>query len=212
MTLIEILSLVSRGDLKQELLKEINRQIDVLEPLTSKAELNTTRLLEILSSHKSVFERLHKLRGQLGSHLKTNDFINSIRQRTAILGGICNFDLPEYQHWLEQPYEQRNKMLVEWVAPFEVVKEGIAHTLQLIRESSTYINTHAQKGFYNQNLDPSQPNQLIRINIEKYSKLFPECSSGNHRFSIRFLEQANPDSTPKKTQKNIEFKLACCTF
>ncbi len=212
MTLIEILSLVSRGDIKQELLKEIKRQMDNLEGLADKPKLDTTMLSDILASHKSIFDRLHTARGQLGSHLKNNDFISSIRQRAVIPGGTCDFDLPEYHYWLAQPFVNRNKILMDWIAPFDIVQEGATQVLQLIRESTPYSTKHAPRGFYDQNLDPSQPNQLIRIGIKSDLQLFPECSAGKHRFSIRFLEQADPNSKPKQRTSDIEFKLACCTF
>lgn len=212
LTLIEILSLVSRGDLKQELLKELKRQIDTLEQLANKPKLNTSKLTQILSKHKSIFDQLHTVRGQIGIHLKENDFINSIRQRAVIPGGTCDFDLPEYHHWLSLPFDLRSKVLLEWIAPFEVVQESVSQALLLIRESTQYIEKTAPKGFYDQNLDPSSPNQLIRILISKKHHCFPECSAGKHRFSIRFLSQDHPNSTPKQPQTNVDFKLACCTF
>lgn len=212
LTLIEILSLVSRGDLKQELLKELKRQIDILDQLANKPKLNTSKLTEILTKHKSTFDRLHTVRGQIGNHLKENDFINSIRQRAVIPGGTCDFDLPEYHHWLSQPFNTRNKVLLEWIKPFEIVQESVGRAMRLVRESTQFIDKTAAKGFYDQNLDPHAPNQLIRIAIAKKHDFFPECSAGKHRFSIRFLSQDNPNSTPKQTQANIEFKLACCTF
>ncbi len=212
LTLIEILSLVSRGDLKQELLKEIKRQIDTLVQLSSKPKLNTYKLTQILSKHKNTFDRLHTVRGQIGNHLKENDFINSIRQRAVIPGGTCDFDLPEYHHWLSLPFNERNKVLLEWIAPFEIVQESVSQALLLIRESTQYTDTRAPKGFYDQTLDPKSPNQLIRIVIAKNDNFFPECSAGKHRFSIRFLAQDHPNSTPKQTHENINFKLACCTF
>ena len=212
MTLIEILSLVSRGDIKQELLKEIKRQMDNLEALANKPKLNTTMLSDLLTNHKSIFDRLHTARGQLGSHLKNNDFISSIRQRAVIPGGTCDFDLPEYHYWLAQPFSSRNKTLIDWIEPFDIVQEGVTSVLQLIRESTPYSTMRAPKGFYDQNLDPSQPNQLIRIGIKGDHALFPECSAGKHRFSIRFLEQADPNSKPTQRPSDIEFQLACCTF
>ena len=212
LALIEILSLVSRGDLKQELLKELKRQIDTLEHLANKPKLNTSKLIQIVSKHKDIFDRLHTLRGQIGNHLKENDFINSIRQRAAIPGGTCDFDLPEYHHWLSLPFSQRNKVLLEWIAPFSIVHESVSQALRLIRESTKFVEKTAPKGFYDQNLDPKSPNQIIRIAIAKRHDFFPECSAGKHRFSIRFLSQDNPNATPKQTHANIEFKLACCTF
>ena len=212
LTLIEILSLVSRGDLKQELLKELKRQIDTLEQLSSKPKLNTEKLSQILSKHKQTFDKLHTIRGQVGNHLKENDFLNSIRQRAVIPGGTCDFDLPEYHHWLSLPFIQRNRTLLEWIAPFESIQESDGRALRLIRGSTQYTNKSAQNGFYDQTLEPSSPNQLIRIAITNNRNVFPECSAGKHRFSIRFLTQDDPNSTPKQSHTNIEFKLACCTF
>ena len=206
MTLIEITGLVSRGDIKQELLKEIKRQIDHLESLSNKPNLNTSILEKILSNLKSIFDKLHTTHGQLGSHLKNNDFIGSLRQRAAIPGGTCDFDLPEYHYWLAKPASVRTEALMEWISPFDIVLEGIKETLHLIRESTPSELKSAQKGFYDQNLDHSQPNQLIRIRLDRQINLFPECSAGKHRFSIRFLEQNNPNNSPKQTQSNIEFE------
>ncbi|QMU62508.1 MAG: cell division protein ZapD [Gammaproteobacteria bacterium] len=212
LTLIEILSLVSRGDLKQELLKELKRQIDTLEQLSNKPKLNTSKLTEILSIHKNTFDHLHTIRGQIGHHLKENDFLNSIRQRAVIPGGTCDFDLPEYHHWLSLSFNQRSKVLLEWIEPFEIVQQSVYQALRLIRESTQYVNKSAANGFYDQNLDPNSPNQLIRIAIAKKHNFFPECSAGKHRFSIRFLLQNDPNTTPKQTGVSIDFKLACCTF
>ena len=212
LTLIEILSLVSRGDLKQELLKELKRQIDTLEQLSNKPKLDTKKLMEILSTHKNTFDSLHTIRGQIGNHLKENDFINSIRQRVVIPGGTCDFDLPEYHHLLSLPFNQRNKVLLEWIAPFEVVQQSVSQALRLIRESTEYLDRMAPRGFYDQNLDPNSPNQLIRIAVARKHNYFPECSAGKHRFSIRFLSQDNPNVTPKQAGINVDFKLACCTF
>ena len=210
LTLIEILNLVSRGDLKQELLKEIKRQIDTLESLANNPKVNTVKLNGLLVKHKSIFDELHAFHGQIDDHLKKNDFISSIRQRASIPGGTCDFDLPEYHHWLEQSHLQRRKVLVGWVVPFEIVQKGISHSLQLIRQSAQFQKKFAPKGFYNQSLDPSMPSQLIRMSVE--STYFPECSAGKQRFSIRFLTQADFDSNPKQTNADIEFKLACCAF
>lgn len=212
MVLIEIISLVSRGDLKQELLKEIKRQLDTLDSLSNNSNLDTTKLNQILSRHKSIFDQLHMLRGQLGSHLKENDFIGSIRQRAAIPGGTCDFDLPEYHHWLAQPFPERKKILMDWIEPFETVQLGVMHTLNLIRESTPYQSKVANNGFYDQNLDTSKPNQLLRIEVKNKDNFFPECSAGKHRFSIRFLTQDDPNLSPKQSATDIQFQLACCTF
>jgi len=210
LTLIEVLNLVSRGDLKQELLKEVKRQINALELLANKPKVNTVKLNRILSKHKSIFDELHAFQGQINDHLKNNVFLNSIRQRASIPGGTCDFDLPEYHHWLGQPYMQRNKVLKDWAAPFEVFQKGISQSLQLVRQSSQPKKNCASKGFFSQTLDSGRPCQLVRINV--VNTYFPECSAGKQRFSVRFFEQTSLNLNPKQTKADVEFKLACCSF
>ncbi len=210
LTLIEIFSLVSRGDIKQELLKQIKRQIDALELLAHQPKINTVKLNSILAAHKDVYDELHSVHGQINDHLKNNDFISSIRQRTSIPGGTCDFDVPEYHHWLGQSFAQRRQALMDWIEPFQVVGKGITQSLQLIRQSVPFSQQLATKGFYLQSFDPGTPCQMIRISVDR--AYFPECSAGKQRFSIRFLTQSSPGETPKQTDSDIEFKLACCGF
>ena len=208
LTLIEIYNLISRGDIKQELLKQIKQQIDALELLAHRPKVNTAKLNSILAEHKAVYDELHAVHGKIHAHLENNDFISSIRHRVSIPGGICNFDIPEYHHWLRQPFAQRKQALMDWIEPFQVVGKGIAKSLQLIRQSVPFSQRLAMKGFYRQSLDPGIPCQMIRIRVGR--AYFPECSTGKQRFSIHFMTQSSLDETPWQTDSDIKFKLACC--
>ena len=51
--------------------------------------------------------------GRVGSHLRDNEWLMAIKQRTAIPGGVCEFDLPAYHWWLNQdPGPRRNDLVV----------------------------------------------------------------------------------------------------
>ena len=210
LTLIEMYNLVSRGDIKQELLKQVKRQIDALELLAHQPKINTVKLNSILAGHKAVYDELHAVHGQINDHLKSNDFVSSIRHRASIPGGTCDFDVPEYHHWLGQSFVQRRQELMDWIEPFQVVGKGITQSLRLIRESVPFSQQLATKGFYEQSLDSGTPCQMIRISVG--STYFPECSAGKQRFTIRFLTHSGPGETPRQTDSDIEFKLACCGF
>ena len=155
---------------------------------------------------------LDGLHGQLISHLKDNDFINSIKQRSVIPGGTCDFDLPAYHYWLTQAADKRTKTLSSWLQPFSPVHNAVTHCLNLIRDSAEVESCIATRGFYQRNLDSHQPNQLIRVFVEQTSQCFPEISAGKHRFSIRFLAQETPEQYPKQIEQDINFKIACCSF
>ncbi len=211
-TLIEIFSLSTRGDLKSELMKEMDRQMSNLVRLQSDPDVDQTRLESVIDRQRGLFNKLHGMSGQLGQHLKNNDFINSIRQRTSIPGGTCDFDLPAYHYWLSRPLEARREQLADWIRPFEQVQEAVDMILKLVRESTTPEKTLARAGFYQQGLELGQPYQMIRIDLPDDCPYYPEISAGKHRFSVRFLLQGDLDSRPKQTQEDIEFKLACCAL
>ncbi len=210
--LLELMGLVSRGDLKRELMKEVKRQLTNLQQLHSIPSLDQNKLDKIISEHSELINELDNQPGQLVTHLKDNDFINSIKQRAAIPGGTCDFDLPSYHYWLTQPSGKRKEIIQTWLQPFNVVHKTVVHCLELIRNSSEVESCAALKGFYQKTLDQNQPNQLIRVLVDVNDQCFPEISAGKHRFSIRFLEQANPNQYPKQVERDINFKIACCAF
>lgn len=210
--LLELMGLVSRGDLKRELMKEVKRQLTNLQQLHSIPSLDQNKLEQLISEHSELINDLDNQPGQLVTHLKDNDFINSIKQRAAIPGGTCDFDLPSYHYWLTQPSGKRKETIQSWLQPFTIVHKTVVHCLELIRGSSEIENCIALKGFYQRTLDQNQPNQLIRVLIDINDQCFPEISAGKHRFSIRFLEQANPNQYPKQVERDINFKISCCTF
>ena len=212
MLLLEILNLGARVDLKSELMMELKRQIANMERLEQAPMVDSSRLQGIVARHKQLIAKLHAQSGQPGAALKSNEFLNSIRQRTIIPGGTCNFDLPAFHYWLSEPVAARHGLLRTWIAPFKDIHAAIVDILGLVRESATPQRTRAAAGFYQQNLDVHQPYQLIRILLGEKSGYYPEVSAGKHRFTVRFLRQPSPDTRGVPVDKDLEFALACCAL
>ena len=211
-TLLELIGLASRGDLKRELMKEIKRQLANLQQLYNVPNVDKEKLDKLIAEHDSLIIQLDTIQGHLLAHLKDNDFVNSIKQRAVIPGGTCDFDLPAYHFWLTQNKKQRSETLAAWLSPFMYVHDAVEHCLNLIRDSAEIEDCVAARGFYQRTLDPGQPNQLIRVLVNQNNQCFPEISAGKHRFSIRFLKQMDPNQYPKQVDHDIEFQIACCTF
>lgn len=212
MTLLELFNLCARGDLKSDLMKELERQIANLSRLTSDPDVDQARLEGIIAKQRGLIDRLHGMTGQLGQHLKNNDFLGSVRQRATLPGGTCDFDLPAYHHWLGRRYAERRAQLDTWIEPFVQVQGAVDLTLGLIRESVPAQREHARRGFYEQNLDPGLPYQMIRIALPADARVFPEISAGKHRFSIRFLNLPDLDSRARQTENDVDFELRCCVL
>ena len=100
--IFEILEVASRADLKSDLLQELERQKHTLEALRDNPEISQEALDSILWEIDRVSSRLSQMSGKIGQELRENEWLMSIKQRTNIPGGVCEFDVPSYHYWLHQ--------------------------------------------------------------------------------------------------------------
>ena len=212
LTILELTALLERGDLKQELMKELERQHAALKALTRHQDIDHSKLDLILSKQKDALERLHRLDGKLGEHLKRDDFLLAIKQRTSIPGGSCDFDLPQLRYWLNLTHEQRVANLQHWASPYCQLEGVIELILTTIRDSASSWPEVAENGFFQKPLDSKQPTQLIRIGIESDKKMYPEISAGKHRYSVRFMRVGSAEMIPSQVKEDVEFILSRCTL
>lgn len=209
-SLLDILNIFTRTDLKTEVMKEMERQIAAMSRLEQAPGVDHGRLSEILDSMDLLVDRLHSIQGQVGQQLKQNEFLTSIRQRSSIPGGTCDFDLPAYHYWLQQPTENRGEM-EQWLSDCDTLQTSIGMILSLIRESSVPKQETALSGFYQQSLDTNIPYQLIRVTVTRDVRYYAEISGGKHRFTIRFMEQ-RADDRAVQAEHDIPFHLTCCAL
>lgn len=210
--ILEITSLLERGDLKQALLKELQRQHSALKSLASKEDVDKTKLDLVLSKQKNAIDRVHQLSGKLGAHLKRIDFLLTIKQRTSIPGGSCEFDLPQLRYWLNQTHAKRLSDLERWAAPYIELESVIGLILNVIRDSGTPKQAIAEKGFFQQSLVPQHSNQLLRIAIPADKAYYPEISAGKHRYSVRFITSRSIDEVPSQVKEDVPFLLSRCSL
>ncbi|MCW9023698.1 MAG: cell division protein ZapD [Gammaproteobacteria bacterium] len=208
-SLIDILEILSRSDLKTEMLKELDHQYTELARLANLPGVDRQQLDNILSQLEHAQQNLHGHSGQLGQSLRENDLLNTLRQRSSITCGCCSFDLPGYHFWLQQSPEARIDQLEQWYDNLSVVEKPVNLILAILREGADPQRLTAEKGFYQQSLDSSTPAQMIRVSLSDAAPYFPEVSAGKHRFTIRFLEH-QPRGRPLQAQENVDFELWCC--
>ncbi len=86
---------------RADVMKELERHLAQLNVFQSKPGVDSARLRTVMSN-------LLRLRADLvacGSNylagLKDSEFLSAIKHRSAIPGGTCEFDLPDFFFWLE---------------------------------------------------------------------------------------------------------------
>jgi len=210
-TLLEILNIVSRIDLKTEVIKELDRINGTLSALTQTPDINHDTLGQLLSTLSGFKSQLHAIEGPLAQELRENEFFKSLIQRSGIPGGLCDFDLPQYRHWLKRPTEERIENLKHWLSTLDTLRLSVELMLKLIRESSDPVAKTAENGIYHQSLETSTPYQMIRIWLPSDSPYSVEISAGRHRLTARFME-TNASTRPFQTANNVDFHMSCCAL
>lgn len=208
-TLLEILTILTRNDVKSELLKELDRNSVLLEKLSKNQHVDSSALVGLQDSVNSTRQSLSTTKGKIGGSVFKQDFLQSIVLRTPIAGGKFGFDLPWYYRWLEQPDEQRQDDIATWIEPLSAVHQGVNLMMNMVRGSTVPEDVLAMAGFFQATLDQARPYQLIRVSLDNTLPVFAEISGGKHRFTVRFLTK-EVDKRPAQVEEDIEFRLTKC--
>lgn len=209
-TLLEVLAILSRGDVRSDVHKELDHQLDILQRFQSQPGVDGGRLDTLVQNLAASRDELSQIGTSFLQPLKDCDFLNAIKHRSAIPGGTCEFDLPEYNHWLRQPFERRQDDVEIWMASIRPVCDAVAELLWLIRESAQPTERMAINGMYQHGMQKDGNCRLLRVSLAGGSSLFPEISGSQHRFTVRFLKWSTIDSRAVQTGHDVPFQLSVC--
>lgn len=208
--MIEVSDLLTRSDLKGELIKELERQTSVFAALKDNPGVDPTALEHTVGGIGTILARLKSVDCQPGAQLRNNELANQVRQRMTVPGGTCKFDLPGLHYWLSLDPAIRGAQLKDWKRDLEIIESAVDHILKILRQSTAPRRETATGGFYQQQMEPNVPCQIVRIILHKHQQVFPEISGGRHRFTVHFLQWEDTHARPTKTTEDIEFDLQCC--
>jgi cell division protein ZapD len=213
LTLFEILEVSSRADLKSDLLQELERQKQVLVSFKNNPDISEDALSGVLKDMEQASAALFSMAGRIGQYLRENDWLMSIKQRTGIPGGACEFDLPSYHYWLHRPSEQRTGQLAAWTRPLYPVRDGSAIILRILRESGKPQSIKAPQGTFQQMLG-GKTAQMLRVRVDSDAPVVPEISANKYVLNIRFLAQhgETDDPRPRIADWDVGFELTFCNL
>jgi cell division protein ZapD len=98
-TIFDMLEVAGRADLKSDLLQELERQKQSLLAYRSNPKVASEVVDAVLGDLERVSANLVAAQGKTGQNVRDNEWLMSIRGRTIIPGGACEFDLPSYHAW-----------------------------------------------------------------------------------------------------------------
>lgn len=209
---IDIMAVVSRADLKKEIIKELERHATTLQGLARNPNVDPARLKDVLDAVKSQLGSLRTDENSWGQELRDDDLLATVRQRSTITAGTCNFDLPALHYWLQASADQRVNDLKKWLSSFDLLSSSVSLCLKLVRESAIATQEVAQSGFFQRTLETSTPCQMIRVCLANDARCYPEISAGKHRFTVRFMHLKATHDRPAQLTDDVAFDLHCCVI
>ena len=207
-TIFEMLEVVSCSDLKSDLLQELERQKQILSGSQSHPNIQKNVLDDVLREIDKTGSALVNTHGKTGQSIRENEWLMSIRSRTGIPGGACEFDLPSYYTWQQRMPEERTADIAGWFAPMQSLIDAVGLLLRLMRASGLQFKIIAHSGSYQQMLQ-GKMYQLLRLRIDARYGAIPEMSANKYMLWIRFTKQ---DGTvkPKPMEEDIPCELTLC--
>ncbi len=202
-----LLDLLERLDIRTDILKDIEAHKKNLAHWSKHPKIDQDALSQAMNKIVELQNQL-KNSNKIGSKLKDDRFLSSIRQRFSIPGATCSFDLPNLHFWLKQPEEKVQGDIKRWISEFSLIHQAIDITLSFLRERGRFENIVAAKGFYQGVADDK--NDLIRIHCACDGNYYPTLSGNKYRYAIRFMFFEPDESGKVAVDHDAEFRLACC--
>ena len=203
--LFAIIDTLERNDVRGEMIRELERLEQNLILWSKSPEVDNDALQQNLAETIQLLTLL-KPNQQDWWQLKQNKLIATLKQRFAIQGGSCLFDLPQLRYWLNQSSGEISKQIEHWFNLLNPIEASLSLILKFIRLRNTFETISTESGFYQ---DSGEGILLLRIKLPQNAKFYPTISGNRFRYSIRFMLPCE-ESGKRYANQAMEFELARC--
>ena len=210
-SLLQMLDIIDRSDLKLDLVQELDRQRHAMQVLRGNPVIKEKVLDETLREIGACSTTLRFENTKLGQHLRENEWLMSIKQRVGIPGGVCQFDLPSYHYWLNLEEGRRLEDFKGWLSKLTPMHDAIKTIMRILRGSGLASSQHVTNGFFQQMLGGAKPAQMLIIKLDDNCPCFPEVSANKYAINIRF-NGLDFVQKPKQCEHEIDFTLTLCNL
>lgn len=204
-TLFALIDVLDRNDVRPDLIKDTERCESQLVLWSKHPSVSDKKLQQMLQQALRLQTELLRS-GKLVNQLKEDKFLGPLRQRFAMPGGCCYFDMPQLQYWLGLPDDEQQQQKTAWLNQIQLAKQAIEFVLNFIRERGQFSEIQTESGFYQQNAEQFE---LLRIKYLHSCCSFPTVSGNRYRYAIRFMQLSEQEGRSACAEA-VNFQLACC--
>jgi len=203
--LFAIIDTLDRNDIRGDLIKDMEKLEQNLVIWSQAPDIDSTALDQNLQQAVALICQLKNTKPQW-TLLKDDKFLAGLKQRFAIQGGSCTFDLPQLQFWLSQSQKKLVSEMTDWLVLLEQIKSALSLILKFIRQRGQFTKISTESGFYQDN---GEGLMLLRIKVPQSSNHYPTVSGNKFRYSIRFMLLCEENGR-RYSNQSTSFELSRC--
>jgi cell division protein ZapD len=203
--LFSIIDTLERNDIRGDLIKELEKLEQNLVVWSQAPNVDNSRLEHSLQETVSLLCELKKTQQNWNGY-KEDKFLIGLKQRFAMQGGTCAFDVPQLHFWLNQSLESTTQELNCWTNMFASISGSLYLVLKFIRLRGDFSTVETDSGFYQGN---GENLSLLRIKTPDDADFYPTVSGNRFRYSIRFVIPC-AESGRRYLKQPINFDLSKC--
>ena len=198
--------------MRTDVLKELERHLALLNEFQNRAGIDTARLRTLMSNLVRLRTELAGARRLLAGASADSAFLAAIKHRSAIPGGTCEFDLPDYFFWLNQPAETRIEAFGRWLTLLRPLCDAVAELLWLTRQNGRAERGGRRSAAFSTSPSIARPPISCCASVCRPSaRCIPEISGSHYRCNMRFLEWHGIEQRSTQIEADVPFTLICCT-
>jgi cell division protein ZapD len=189
-------------------LKELERHKQQFMSYRGNPSVSEAVLDDLLARIDHCLQGFNTVGGRISHCVTESDFLSSLRNRVAVPGGTCAFDLPSYHAWQQRDPDERRMDILKWSEPLKALNDSVGLLMRLLRESGAPQRVMATQGQFQQAL-PQGRFQMMRVFIDPSLGLVPEISGNRMMVWVRLIHQSW-SSKPQAAVGNAEFEIELC--
>ena len=206
LALCELYEILSRSDIKSELIREIETQNTYLKTIKKIPQTDSSKLNSVLEKQDQLLKLIYGIEVNYLDHLERD-----VLFKTILKNSFTQLQPASIDFWLSRDILNRETQINLWLEPLIFIKRSIDFILEVIRKSGRFEDRMAEKGFFIEKLDPKKNILLIRVTLTSDLYYYPQISVGKQRLTIMFMTKDDKNSLVPY-QEDLNFILTTCSL
>ena len=206
LALCELYEILSRSDIKSELIREIETQNSYFQKIKEIPQADSRKLNSVLEKQSLLLKLIYNIESNYLDYLE-----HDILFKTILKNCFTQLQPASIEFWLSRDILIRETQMDLWLEPLVFIKRSIDFILEVIRKSGRFEDRMAEKGFFIEKLDPKKNILLIRVTLTSDLYYYPQISVGKQRLTIMFMTKDDKNNlVPYK--EDLNFILTTCVL